>query len=84
MRCEMTRTMGSFSSASVTSAPMRCASSTEVPGTAAMCSVKWPSLSSGRNSVPKNGSAAQPISVKATAAAMVVRGRATILRSSFS
>ena len=40
---------------------MRCDSAIEVPGTAAMCRVKWPSFSSGRNSAPKNGSAAQPI-----------------------
>jgi hypothetical protein len=84
MRCDTTRTKGNSSSALVTSPPMRCDSAIEVPGTAAMCSVKWPSFSSGRKPAPKNGSEALPTRVKATAAAIVARGRAMILCRSVS
>ena len=68
----------------MTSVPMRWDSAIDVPGTAAICSVKWPSFSSGRNPAPKNGTAEQPTSVKRNAAANVVRGCATIFVSMVS
>ena len=60
---------------------MRCDFAIEVPGTAAMCRVKWPSLSSGRKLGAEERQRRQPTSVKARAPAIVVRGRATIPRS---
>ncbi len=60
---------------------MRWDSAIEVPGTAAICRVKWPSFSSGRKPAPKNGTAEQPTTVKTKAAASVVRGCATIFVS---
>ena len=84
MRCDTTRTKGRSSNALVTSEPMRCNSAIEVPGTAAMCRVKWPSFNSGRNPAPKKGKAAQPIRVNRKAAIRVVRGRAMILCKSAS
>ena len=45
-----------------------------VPGAAEICSTKWPSRNSGRNSPPKNGNVARAPANNASAAPMVARG----------